>query len=549
MVRTTVSRAARVALLSLVLVASMGVSMGAVLEQGVVVDVVDENLSITIGQRFTFSTVTVYGDHVEIDGTTMKLSSNTSARLNATLWAFNMTNETDGQDVLRVDAEAGPATNVTFRFTGVPPIGDGNYTLHRDGTRIGLFQSGGTLQWFATNWSRRNHSLVAHIPPEPSGGGGNGGDDDTDDGGGGGGGGGGVFTPTEPDRPGMEPVTREVLVRLLPGESTDVTLRFRNNGTATGAYNVSVEDVQGFLSPNDRTTTLAANETTALPFLVRAPDNASVGVYEGRMRVVWQGGNRSVPVTIIVRSREEQELLDVQMNLLNLDIRLPQADIGYAVDIFNLGGTDRVDIVLYTRILDANGSVVRERSETLAVQTSASIARRIVEDLPPGRYALEVEAVYGNQSAISSASFVVEAEERNLLPFFVAGLLLLTAVLLGGVYAYRRWTGKPVPAGIISCDVCGRRFRSNTAFDIHRNRHRLESVAAAAQAAEEATIEGELLKLSESILEHVHGSLVEQEAFEDALAAAERGMAVGDWEQVERALVRIQELMENHTVR
>lgn len=535
------SRHRRIILLVAVFVAAAGVSTAAVLERGVVVEVVDENASITLGQRFEFSTVTVYGDRIEVDGENITLRSNTSARLNATLWEYNLTNETDGQEIIRIGTEAVTGSNVTSRFTGIPPIGGGNYTLHRDGTHIATFESGGTVQWFETNWSKQNYSLVAnHAAAEEDE------EEDTgDDGGDGTGGGGDVFLPSEPDRPGLEPVTREIVVRLLPGESTDVTLRFRNNGSATGTYNASVENITGFVSPDERSTTLAANETAALPFLIRAAENVSVDVYTGEIRIAWNEGVRSIPVTVIVRSQEQEELLDVQMNVLNVDIGQVQSDVGYRVDIFNLGGTDRVDITLHTRVSDANGTVVLERSETLAVETSLSAVRSITHDLAPGQYTLEVEAVYANRKATSSSTFTVAREaEQDILPFILAGVLLLTALLAGGVYTHRRLTGPP--AGITQCETCGEQFQSEKAFDVHRNRHRLESVTAAAEAAETAEIDDNLLRLSEDVLEHLHGPVVTTDAFQEALSAAETGAESEEWDVVEEALLTIKELLENH---
>lgn len=134
-------------------------------EAGVTVEVVEENVSITMEKRFPFSTVTVWDDHIEIDGNLIYIRSGTAAEINATLWTYNLTNASDGAEILRIGTAAPKGSTVTFRFTGIPPIAEGNYTLHRDGEPVETFYDGGTVQWTTTDWSRHNHSLIAHRPP------------------------------------------------------------------------------------------------------------------------------------------------------------------------------------------------------------------------------------------------------------------------------------------------------------------------------------------------------------------------------------------------
>lgn len=136
---------------------------------GVVVN--DANLSLTWGQEFTFDATgsSMVGDVFSlemVDGPDQNISitSNTSEQLNATLWEYDFSDIAVGDELIRVEVEAVPDSNVTVTFTGVPDISDGSYRVYRDGGLYETFDTGGTLDWSDTDWSAHNYSVMYEKP-------------------------------------------------------------------------------------------------------------------------------------------------------------------------------------------------------------------------------------------------------------------------------------------------------------------------------------------------------------------------------------------------
>jgi len=108
------------------------------------------------------------------------------------------------------------------------------------------------------------------------------------------------------------------------------------------------------------------------------------------------------------------------------------------IQLLNFGTpNDTVDTTLYFSIIDDNGQTVLTRSETLAVQTTASFSRYIVipDNTLSGKYLIQLDVEYSGQKypAISQQPFVVEQkwwgytyrEWLSALPLIVAPLLII----------------------------------------------------------------------------------------------------------------------------
>lgn len=84
-------------------------------------------------------------------------------------------------------------------------------------------------------------------------------------------------------------------------------------------------------------------------------------------------------------------------------------DLGFDVEIYNMGSADEFDIALKYRLLDSRENTILSREETVAISTSTSHHRSI--ELPsntlPGDYTLRVFANYKDKVATSSFSFSV----------------------------------------------------------------------------------------------------------------------------------------------
>ncbi|MDY6777842.1 MAG: hypothetical protein SVU32_04190, partial [Candidatus Nanohaloarchaea archaeon] len=137
-------------------------------------------------------------------------------------------------------------------------------------------------------------------------------EDDTGGGGTGGGFGGGGTTEPEPVLvPGLRLLSDPVTLRLRAGERGSFTVRFRNNGTGNGTYNLAVQEIQRLVTPDQASYLVQPNETRESRFQVTVLENVSSGVYRGAVTVETAGRNVSVPVDIVVPTPRRQERLEV----------------------------------------------------------------------------------------------------------------------------------------------------------------------------------------------------------------------------------------------
>jgi uncharacterized membrane protein len=88
------------------------------------------------------------------------------------------------------------------------------------------------------------------------------------------------------------------------------------------------------------------------------------------------------------------------------------------VALFNLGGKGLVDVLIISSIKNAEGGVIKEKTQTLAIRTQASFITKlqIPFDTKPGDYLISVRLVYKDSIAESSSPFkVIEAPTKKEL--------------------------------------------------------------------------------------------------------------------------------------
>ena len=88
-------------------------------------------------------------------------------------------------------------------------------------------------------------------------------------------------------------------------------------------------------------------------------------------------------------------------------------ELGFDVEIFNMGSAERFDIGLSYRILDENDNTVLSDDESIAISTSTSHHRTIIlpRAMNPGNYKLKVFANYEGEHATAQFSFDVTEKE------------------------------------------------------------------------------------------------------------------------------------------
>jgi hypothetical protein len=110
--------------------------------------------------------------------------------------------------------------------------------------------------------------------------------------------------------------------------------------------------------------------------------------------------------------------------------------------LFNLAGTNRMDVVVESWITDAEHQTLLLRKETVAVETQASLVRNfeIPKDARPGIYSLNVKVIYGEgKEALTSAGFEIEQGTGVMSVLWFAGG---AAMLVGAVVLV--WRSKPL---------------------------------------------------------------------------------------------------------
>ncbi len=104
-------------------------------------------------------------------------------------------------------------------------------------------------------------------------------------------------------------------------------------------------------------------------------------------------------------------------DLFNLEVEIPETyeeilageDLWFTTTVLNLANTNRIDIVLKYEILDVNGELKILKSETVAVETKASVVGnlKVPTSLEQGLYFLRVILISPIGTSEAETSFKV----------------------------------------------------------------------------------------------------------------------------------------------
>lgn len=146
---------------------------------------------------------------------------------------------------------------------------------------------------------------------------------------------------------------------------------------------------------------------------------------------------------------------NIQADTLVQDPRIaPGEGLPVRTKLINTQSVRRVDVVLMYRILDSEDKTIDEDTETVAIDTTATIFHvfTLPLSLPSGRYQLEVEALYPGQEfpAYSSFGFLVEPKifgmfRSDLALFSALAVVLLASAILGFALMQRRRYHSMIP--------------------------------------------------------------------------------------------------------
>jgi len=246
-------------------------------------------------------------------------------------------------------------------------------------------------------------------------------------GGGGGGGGGGAS---------LEDITSEIAKAIPPpvslkknaieavlyrGEFKLDSITLTNNLKSNVIARLSVNGTAFPLVTLEKTEiNIPSKEEISTQIKLEAPDDIRYGTYTGMLSIDFNSSaipSLSLPITIKVIEKMEP-LLDVKVEAITKEV-YPGEHLKFGTTIYNMGQTDRVDVVMnYSVKVARTEEVIETMSETLAVDTSKSFYRsiNISKDTNPGQYIIEATGTYAynNKTATSLDTFQVVSE-----PFLV----------------------------------------------------------------------------------------------------------------------------------
>jgi len=268
-------------------------------------------------------------------------------------------------------------------------------------------------------------------------------------GGGGGGGGGGAGTGITTTTTVAEAAQAEEQVPLLVkselieteliiGEEKIFSIDITNNLDSASSATLSIEGpVFALLTIQKPSFSIGAKSTTSVNIRAFAPTSAISGIYTGEIVVTVGSNTYRAPVTIKVKDLAEP-LLDVKVKALS-DAVGPGSLLVYEISLLNMGETAKVEdiTVNYTvRSLEDQSRIFFTSSETLAVENINTIRReiRLPDDIPEGKYIIDVAAVYsnGNKFASSADNFEVSTLPLPLLILRSLFLNPITYIVVGG---------------------------------------------------------------------------------------------------------------------
>lgn len=297
--------------------------------------------------------------------------------------------------------------------------------------------SGGVLIFNVT------HFTSYSAEETPGSGDGGGGSSGGGGGGGGGSGGGGGAPPAIPIKTEFTTDKTTLKVVLKQGQTKEETLSIKNIGTNIFDVKYYLENIEKFVTypEGEITTLLNPNEERMIKFVFQAMENEKPDIYTGKIRLKGPSSEKEVNALIEVDSAEP--LFDVDVEVLpDSKSVFPGQELLAEVNLFNVRGFGRVDVVVEYSIKDFGGNLLATEHETLAVETQAKFTRKILvpSDLKPGNYAVFAKVIYADSVGISSDLFDVKAKAIRLYPIQINGyktiLLVGAMALVAGILIF-----------------------------------------------------------------------------------------------------------------
>jgi len=223
----------------------------------------------------------------------------------------------------------------------------------------------------------------------------------------------------------------QISIKLKQGETKKQEIVIVNNGSSTIELEFSTYKINNFIRIRNQTVKINAGESYKLVLDVLVEEETIPDLYIGK--VIIEGADAPKEVLFAIEVVSKNPLMDVKVELLEQFIKSKAGDnIVASVQLYNLGGTSRIDVTLDYFIKNAQEDVVYTTSETIAVETQASSLKtiKLPQTLPPGYYIVYVRATYEGQVASSSEWFSVDKEAEQSLQIVLIAIVVLLVVFI-----------------------------------------------------------------------------------------------------------------------
>ena len=201
-------------------------------------------------------------------------------------------------------------------------------------------------------------------------------------------------------------------VKLKQGETKKESFEIMNQGNETFYFMINPIKTENFLKISNRTFELAPGERIEILLDFIARENILPDLYLGKLIIETQ--NQQKEILIVMEVESDKSLFDIRTEIDRRYRSIRRGEEVVAkIELFNLGGVDRVDVMMEYIIKDAEGNELLREHEMLAIETKISFLKefQMPYSLGEGDYALYTRVVYEGEVASSSAWFSIVSKK------------------------------------------------------------------------------------------------------------------------------------------
>jgi uncharacterized membrane protein len=283
--------------------------------------------------------------------------------------------------------------------------------------------SEGTLKFNVTHFTiySAEETPVAEIPSSPSGSGG-----------------GGKETTTTPLKE-FFLSENHIHIKIKQGQVKTETFMIENTGEQKLDFTIETSTLKDFLRIKETSFELNPKELKIISMDIITKEDILPDLYIGKIIIKTDGIEKEILTVIEVESKKA--LFDVKVNIPDEFLYIKPGEEGYAkINIFNVGKTKMVDVIVDYIIKDEEGNNIISEQEVIAVETRTSFLKkfRIPENVKSGKYVFYVKVTYNGEVTSSSTWFNISKKQFFSLKTILVGLSIITGIILLIIIIYRQ---------------------------------------------------------------------------------------------------------------